>query len=165
MKKFWATIVTLCVLFSCMAANVAVAEQEEYIESEELFIGENFELEEGEQGELLGTFEVDQKGQIIVHTRNTDWAQLNEVYNLAGFTLPSGTHNIKIHMYMTSTSGDVYVYFHEGPGNATWSDPIRAIWSGSGHKYADLKLNAGGGHYSVFVYGAFSGSGAVYTEP
>lgn len=113
---------------------------------------------------LLATFTVDEQGNLSIQPRNTDLAAMSDSTNLVKFWANSGM-NIKIHLYISSAATNVYVHFHEGNSYATSSDTVKAVWSGTGHKYADLKLNASGGYYSVYLRGGFVGSGAVYAEP
>ena len=73
--------------------------------------------------------------------------------------------NVKIHMYISSVTGSIKVYASKGSTGAYKPQNLKATWKGTGHHYADLFQNADAGTYNVFVYGIFTGSGAVYEEP
>ena len=117
-----------------------------------------------EEGELLATFQINEQGELTIQPRNVDLAPMSQTTNLSKFHVGKGT-NIKIHLYISAASTNIYVHFREGGGYANADSTVKAIWKGTGHKYADLKLNAPANDYSVYLRGAFVGSGAVYSEP
>lgn len=145
MKKFLSLVLSLCMVMACIPANVSAANQED---------------------DVILDIVSDNNGEVTVQPRNVDLAPMSDSDNLAKFYCPKGK-NIKIHINVRTISPNtkIKVHFREGNNYATSASPVKATWSGEGHKYADLKSNAPAGYYSVYLEGAFTGSGAVYTEP
>lgn len=158
MNKVLAILLSVCMMAIVFVQPVLAAETS----NENVTILEK--NTENSCGELIATFNVDEDGKVTISPKNTDLATMSQTYNLVKFYAKKGT-NIKIHINVTSITGSIKVHFHVGNAYATSSDPIKATWTGTGHKYADLKLNASAGYYSVYLRGAFVGSGAVYSEP
>ena len=153
MKRFLGVFISLCILTVCMAMPVLA---EEYETSE---FGNNG------QTMLMLEVTVDENGENVYQTRNTDLAVItggpwqNYVY-------PSIGDNVKVHVNITSISGKIYIYCKAGNASGTWdSSNLKATWTGTGHHWADLATGATSTKYYVMLMGNFTGSGAVYTEP
>lgn len=77
--------------------------------------------------------------------------------------------NMKVHVYIESFGGGantVQIYVKPNSAAGALNDKYKvATWTGTGHHWADLALNTKYTKYYVILWGAFNGSGAVYTEP
>lgn len=145
MKKFLSLLLSFCMVVICIPSNVLAANQED---------------------DIILNVVSNNNGEVTVQPRNVDLAQMSSMTNVVKFYCPKGK-NIKIHIYVSKIfpNTKIKVHFREGNNYANSSSPVKATWSGEGHKYADLKPNASAGYYSVYLEGAFTGEGAVYTEP
>lgn len=163
MKKIITMCLSFCMLAVCMAKPVSASEMTYNYTNEDYTIRENDETNQ----QLLMMLEVniDEGGETVITPRNRDLVTVrNGVDSARSFVVRRG-ENIKIHMYITSITGEIKVYACKGSTGAYDGKNLKARWSGTGHHYADLFPNAESGTYNVFVYGVFAGSGAVYAEP
>jgi len=103
---------------------------------------------------------------LIGGTRNTDLAGIYYGGPWQSYVYPPLGSNMKVHVNITSIFGTIYIYCKPYSGdNLPDSAYLVATWTGEGHHWADLALNTTAYRYYVYLYGDFSGSGAVYTEP
>lgn len=159
MRKFLALCLTFCMTLICIsilahAADIDSKYQKDIISSNTF---------DGKQ--ILEAFEVtvNKDGESIIVPYNED---LMQIPGYSGSFYVKSGKNVKIHVDIKTITGTVTVYACKGSvGNAYKPANIKAKWKGTGHHWADLFLNADAGQYSVFLYGAFTGTGAVYTEP
>ena len=159
MKKILAHSLCLCMLLVGIAIPVSAAEIKPNTVNE---------IDTAQKDSLLTAFtvNVDKNGNFTIAPYNTDLLRVSDGANNSGSFNVSSGKNVKIHMYISSVTGSIKVYARKGALGGTYnSQYLKATWTGKGHHYADLFPNASAGTYSVFVYGAYSGSGAVYTEP
>lgn len=161
MKKILA--ISLCMFLISMGLPVSAASTEmDMTGREDVTISDNTVQEQ-----LLTKYKVtiDENGNSTIVPYNTDLLQVsNGVNNSGSFKVKQGD-NVKIHMYISSVTGSIKVYASKGSTGAYKPQNLKATWKGTGHHYADLFPNADAGTYNVFVYGIFTGPGAVYEEP
>lgn len=99
---------------------------------------------------------------------NTDLMPVYGPYWQNYVSVPKG-ENMKVHVYIESFGGGantVKVYVKPNSAAGALNDKYKvATWTGTGHHWADLAINTQYSKYYVILWGAFNGSGAVYTEP
>ena len=152
MKKILA--MSLCMFLISMGLPVSAASTEmDMTGREDVTISDNTVQEQ-----LLTKYKVtiDENGNSTIVPYNTDLLQVsNGVNNSGSFKVKQGDN----------VTGSIKVYASKGSTGAYKPQNLKATWKGTGHHYADLFPNADAGTYNVFVYGIFTGSGAVYEEP
>lgn len=170
MKKFFALCLSVIMLFVCTISPVSAIEVQDA------------ELPAEQHGKVLAYFDVvpdeesgysylvwrntpDAQDESMVQPRNRDWGnRLSGVQTTSKFRTDK-TYNLKLHMYLNSNTPEgVTVRFQRG-GSAGMNSQFIVRWEGEGHQYTDLLLNAPAGEYGVALFGWFSGSGSVYSEP
>lgn len=168
MKKFIAFLLSLCMLIACTCSPAAATENVSdngglYQTSDEQY--KDVELDSDD--EMLFTFDIvpDGNGNSTIQPRNKDYLRMSQVECSGTFLNDKAGNNLKIHIYVESATTKIWVYFVKGNRTPTERDTCIATWSGTGHKYADLQLNAETGWYGVYLAGGFTGHGAVYSEP
>ena len=153
MKKFLATCLCL-VLLVCTTLSVSAVEPVNTIP-------ENHEL---------ATFQVTvgENGTHTIVPYNTDLKQVTGPYWQGSVNVSTGK-NMKVHVYIDSYafgSNQVDIYVKpESSAGALDSRYKVATWTGTGHHCAELAMGTTYTSYYVMLWGAFNGSGAIYTEP
>lgn len=114
------------------------------------------------EDQVLRDDEVNQE----IQPRNQNWSRNITTGNTNyPFQTTRDGLNLKLHVYMSSQS-DVAVYFARGSNVPALTNSNRkAGWQGTGHRYVDLLSNASRGYYSVYMFGTYTGTGYVYSEP
>lgn len=165
MKKFLAICLSICTILIYACTPALAAEDSNSVEK----IAEvNAITEENSEGPALFKVTVTPNGNSSITPYNVDLTSVQGPY-WQNYVHVSKGKNMKVHVYiesfaMGSNSVDIYVKPNSAAG-AKDSKYKVATWTGKGHHWAELAMNTQYTTYYVMLWGAFNGSGGIYTEP